>query len=275
MDRLASCYFCGDAVDAQLEEYSLVTSGRVETGRDVVLCPSCRQKLTAVIEEILDAATGGESIGSPAEVDLDDDPLETLEGPDEDATTTNEVEQAWNGHGESPATADTSGDTGDASGGTDDTSASDDTEDTSASDGADDTSKATDDMFRDTDDTSASGDERNDSTESKGAIGTSGDASGGPERDEGQAASDNGESAVKATESGDRADTVRDDDFKRAEYNKVVRLLQNREFPVEIEEITVVARGAYGIDRDTTHTILEALIDRGILEDRGDELVRA
>lgn len=243
MDRLASCYFCGDAVDAQLEEYSLVASDRVETDRDVVLCPSCRRKLTTVIEEVLDAAAGGESIDPPAEVDLDDDPLATLEGPDEDETTTGEVERVWSGHDE-PATADTSGSTDDAFDGTDETSVSDNTDD---------------------------------STESEGAVEASDDASGGPEHDEGQAASDDGESAVKTTDSDGRADAAgrESDDFERAEYNKVVRLLQNREFPVEIEEITVVARSAYRIDRDTTHTILEALIDRGILEDRGDELVRA
>ncbi|MCU4717241.1 hypothetical protein [Halapricum hydrolyticum] len=254
MDRLASCYFCGDAVDAQLDEYSLVTSDRVETGRDIVLCPSCRQKLTTVIEEVLDAAIGGESIGSPAEVDLDDDPLETLEDPDEDVTTTSEGEQARSGHDESPSAEDTS------------------TDETSASTGTDDASGDTGDMFGDADETSASDEGRGNSIES------SGDARNGSERDEeGQATSDDGESAVTTADSDGRADAAgrESDDFERAEYNKVVRLLQNREFPVEIEEITVVARSAYGIDRDTTHTILEALIDRGILEDRGDELVRA
>lgn len=185
MDRLASCYFCGDAVDAQLQEYPLVTSDRIETGRTVVLCPSCRQKLTTVVEDVLDAAIDSGSTTDGPSVDLGDDPLETLEQPtDESHMTTTAVEP--------------------------------------------------------TDDVTETGD---------AATSDSADEQAGNSR----------ESA----------------DFERGEYNKVVKLLQNREFPVEIEEITVVARSAYEIDRNTTHTILDVLIDRGVLEDRGDELVRA
>jgi|GEM_PF-1404462 len=209
MDRLASCYFCGDAVDAQLQEYSLVTSDRIETGRTVVLCPSCRQKLTTVVEDVLAAAIDGGSATDGPSVDLDDDPLETLEQPtDEDHMTATDVEPI-NGDGDTP---------------------SDDRAAEAAAMGDRET----------TDGATVTGDE---------ATSDSTDEQAGNSQD--------------------------DASFERAEYNKVVKLLQNREFPVEIEEITVVARSAYGIDRNTTHAILDALIDRGVLEDRGDELVRA
>ncbi|MUV89933.1 hypothetical protein GJ629_08530 [Halapricum sp. CBA1109] len=51
-------------------------------------------------------------------------------------------------------------------------------------------------------------------------------------------------------------------------------MLQNREFPVEIDELVVVASSAYGIDEPTCHAVIRALVDRGVVEDRGDELVR-
>ncbi|QSG11896.1 HNH/McrA nuclease domain containing protein [Halapricum desulfuricans] len=231
MDNLVSCYFCGDAVDAQLEAYPLVTSDSVETGTSVVLCPSCRRKLTAVVEEVLDAAT--ESPDSQS-VDLDGDPLETLEASAPDAMAAADS-----------ASVDSLGDeSSDGSG--------------DPADGHD-----ADDVQADENDVQI---DENDDNETRIAGGSESET----------AVLDDGET----TDSGDSEGTVgqtgtADDDFRRSEYNKVVRLLQNREFPVEIEEITVVARSAYGIDRDTTHAILSALIENEILEDRGDELVRA
>ena len=225
MDRLASCYFCGDAVDAQLQEYSLVTSDRIETGRTVVLCPSCRQKLTTVVEDVLDAAIGGGSTTDGPSVDLDDDPLETLEQPTEGSMTATDVESI-----------DGDGDTS-----SDDRSA----------------------------DAAGTGDRE--TTDDGAVAGNEVTSDDGPT---GQPTAD--DTALRSDSADEQAGTSQDDaNFERGEYNKVVKLLQNREFPVEIEEITVVARSAYAIDRHTTHAILDALIERGVLEDRGDELVRA
>ncbi len=271
MDRLASCYFCGDAVDAQLQEYSLVTSDRLETGRTVVLCPSCRQKLTTVVEDVLDAAIDGGSTTDGPSVDLDDDPLETLEQPtDEGHMTATDVEPI-DGDGDTPS-------------------------DDRAADAAAMGDRET------TDDATVAGDEAtsdNDETAGDEPVLDGDSAENGPTSDEGSAerestsgesssergsTSDDGstgqstaadDAAVRSDSTDEQAGNSQDGaDFERAEYNKVVKLLQNREFPVEIEEITVVARSAYGIDRNTTHAILDALIDRGVLEDRGDELVR-
>ncbi|MFW6018191.1 MAG: hypothetical protein ACOCPX_05165, partial [Halapricum sp.] len=111
-----------------------------------------------------------------------------------------------------------------------------------------------------------------DDTETKRAETDSEDASETPARTDRETA-DSSDLGETGDDTGGQTEAA-EDPFQRGEYNKVVRLLQNREFPVEIEEITVVARSAYGIDRDTTHAILNALIESDILEDRGDELVR-
>ncbi|MFB6087398.1 MAG: hypothetical protein ABEJ85_02660, partial [Haloarculaceae archaeon] len=66
MDRLSSCYFCGDALDAALDEYPVVPpmldpdDGSQQT---IVLCSDCRRKLEAVLESVVDA------VDEPAEPD--------------------------------------------------------------------------------------------------------------------------------------------------------------------------------------------------------------
>ncbi|WP_229115540.1 hypothetical protein [Halapricum desulfuricans] len=243
MDHLVSCYFCGDAVDAQLEEYPLAASGRVETGTSVVLCPSCRRKLTTVVEEVLDAAI--ESADSQP-VELDGDPLETLEEPTTGGMAVTDVESVDPRDDES---SDVTGDQADEDDGEGDVEVSenDDDDDVRVDESADSGTRIDENDSDDAGETTA------------------------PEERETADSEDVGETPADTTSQTATAD----DDFRRSEYNKVVRLLQNREFPVEIEEITVVARSAYGIDRDTTHAILNALIENEILEDRGDELVRA
>ncbi|MFB6188723.1 MAG: hypothetical protein ABEI57_02465 [Halapricum sp.] len=242
MDRFSSCYFCGDAVDAALEEYPIVPSEQypsVETDRQIVLCPSCRRKLTTVIEHVLEAALSGEEASVEDSIaSLDEEtPLTDVSNGDDETTadetmTATSVEPIGNG-ADRPETAEPQ---------TDDDGAEDsdrDTETEAAKSG-----RATEDgtaAKRDTNGETA--DTESESTDRPAGKSSGPDAPGGA--------------------------------YERSEYNRVVRLLQNRDFPVEIEEITVVAQSAYDIDRDTTHEILEALIDRGVVEDRGDRLVRS
>jgi len=253
MDRLASCYFCGDAVDAQLQEYSLVSSDRLDTGRTIVLCPSCRQKLDTVVADVLDVATDDGSTIGDRSIEFDDDPLETLSQSTDESQPTGTDAEPTNGDG-TPSSDDHVADAT--------TTANRDTVDDATIDGDEDSSNNADTVG---DGTTLDG-------ESAKSDPTS---NGGP--DEREPPSDDGQSGETGDTAGRPAstDTQAAADFERAEYNKVVKLLQNREFPVGVEEITVVARSAYEIDRQTTHAILDALIDRGVLEDRGDELVRA
>ena len=58
------------------------------------------------------------------------------------------------------------------------------------------------------------------------------------------------------------------------EYNKVMRLLQNREFPVDREEIVTVAANAYQLSEADCLAVIDLAIDRGLLAEDGDVLVR-
>ncbi|MUV89934.1 hypothetical protein GJ629_08535 [Halapricum sp. CBA1109] len=83
MERLSSCYFCGDAVDASVAEYSLVESERydIDTDHRIVLCPTCRRKLTDVIERVVSAV-----------FDDDRDPEAVAAGPEDDPMTATDVQ---------------------------------------------------------------------------------------------------------------------------------------------------------------------------------------
>lgn len=63
MDRLSSCYFCGTAVDAPLEDYPVVPGAvSTEEGGDglvVTLCPTCRRKLATIVERVVAAEGKG------------------------------------------------------------------------------------------------------------------------------------------------------------------------------------------------------------------------
>jgi hypothetical protein len=65
-----------------------------------------------------------------------------------------------------------------------------------------------------------------------------------------------------------------DQEISALEYNKVMRLLQNREFPVDREEIVTVAANAYQVARADCDRVIEAAIDRGILEEADGQLVK-
>jgi len=265
MERLSSCYFCGDAVDAPLESYPLVPDEHhpdVDTGREVVLCPTCRRKLTTVLEHVLAAVLGRADEAVPDDstdilhdVDVGDpmipDGVERIEGdrsgagnggpndgpdrydlvdsPGEDDDPWVTAGEAGSGTNEDPA-AETTG-----------TDAADET-DGDATDGAE-----------------------------AGRVGPGGDDPDDADRDAGteKTEASGGEGADAAGGSDDGPGQ-----YSRSEYNRIVRLLQNRDFPVEIEEIAVVARNAYGIDEATCHAVLKALVERGVVADQGETLVK-
>lgn len=58
-----------------------------------------------------------------------------------------------------------------------------------------------------------------------------------------------------------------------ATYNKVVRLLQNREFPIERGEIEDVAVGAYDVGTEECRAVVDAAIERGLVAQEGSQLV--
>jgi hypothetical protein len=55
-------------------------------------------------------------------------------------------------------------------------------------------------------------------------------------------------------------------------YYKVLRLLQNREFPMERTDLTALVTGAYDVSEPQCERILAAAIDRGVLIEDGSTL---
>jgi hypothetical protein len=55
-------------------------------------------------------------------------------------------------------------------------------------------------------------------------------------------------------------------------YHKVLRLLQNREFPMERADLTALVTGAYDVSEPQCERILETAIERGVLIEDGSTL---
>ena len=59
-----------------------------------------------------------------------------------------------------------------------------------------------------------------------------------------------------------------------AEFRTVMRLLGNREFPVERDAVVDLAASAYDLDEDHVHRIIDHAVDRGVIVDDGGTLRR-
>ncbi|MFC7072025.1 hypothetical protein ACFQJ7_03940 [Halovenus rubra] len=58
------------------------------------------------------------------------------------------------------------------------------------------------------------------------------------------------------------------------EYNRVMRMLQNREFPVNREEIIVVAANAYDLAESECAEVIDLAVDKDLLDERNGKLYR-
>lgn len=215
MDQLTSCYFCGAALDAPLEEYPVVPKSLhpdPDDQRTVVLCRGCREKLATVVETVVSAA----------EADAAADPApSTTGGSPTDHERPGEVDSSA-ASGLSDATADPRA-AGPPSG-------------------------------------SAGGEETATADEDAGpsAVEADADADGSPDETdrEAGAGSDDDGPALSALE-----------------YNKVMRLLQNREFPVDRDEIRTVAVNAYDIDAAEFDAVIDAAVARGLIAEEDGRFV--
>jgi len=70
----------------------------------------------------------------------------------------------------------------------------------------------------------------------------------------------------------ERADATDDGDDLPDDYYKVLRLLQNREFPMERADLTALVTGAYDVSDAECERILETAIERGVLVEDGATL---
>lgn len=278
METLSSCYFCGGAVDAAVEEYPLVRSdvvSDVDTGQRIDLCPSCRRKLTSVIEQVLEAAFDG---SEPAVDALDAEHLQDIDADEElsatsvdtlaedtDAATdaTDTTAEEWGIDPESPE-AETEGE-----------SVETETEDEPGTAGLTPPRTESGGQASETVDRSDGGTEE-DTPESADSREDATPESADAREDATPGSTGEAVSETPTTASSESAsDGAENHQYSKSEFNKIVRLLQNREFPVDIDELVVVSRSAYGIDEGTCHAVINALIERGVIADQGEELVRA
>ncbi|MFT4889196.1 MAG: hypothetical protein ACI9YT_000105 [Halobacteriales archaeon] len=288
MADFSSCYFCGAALDAPLEEYPVVPAElhpSPERQGTVVLCPTCREKLDAILEEViaavevdssldgrrptdstLQAATKGATSGVEAEPEVADDAEpgapedpEPDAGDDAGSGTTPDAEA-----GEEAATGDASDD---------ETGSEPSTPTTTAASESDSDSIFDDGSSAETDESDPYGpvfedDEKGaPSTDSVGEDAT--DEGGDEEVDDRDRSTDDRQTS---TASADRtAGSTAMPDART--YNRVVRLLQNREFPVERDEIETVATNAYELSHEEFDAVIRVAIDRGVLEEADGQLV--
>lgn len=253
MDQLSSCYFCGGALDVSLSEYPIIPKSldpEAEKQGTVVLCSTCREKLATIVEPAVEAAkadaretaeTAGDAGTSepPGLLDESETPTTDEQTSEEPVTTDSVVEPADDGSllGDDSASAAEQEQSAQSPETADATAESDSTNAAAADTTDRQTAKPT--------------------GSSDSAAGTeSGDTERGSDSDDNDG-SDDGPSLTKL------------------EYNKVMRLLQNREMPVDRAEIREVAVNAYDIDGEQFDAIIDAAVDRDLIGQANDQLVES
>ncbi len=241
MPSLASCYFCGAAVDARVREYRpSPPSGGSTT---VSLCSGCRRKAETLLDGIVD------------------DPIEFVRADHDGASERTQREDEGPDDRLDPHRAET-----------DRPSESDLPRDGGSSD---DPSVAVDDG-RNRASTSddgitigeGSGDAVTDSALSSGRTEIDDSADEGAEIDD---------SADEAGDPPHKPEDVPDHGIDRPPaktYNQVVRLLQNREFPVDRSEFEQLAVAAYELGREEVEHVLDYAVASGALDEGEGELRR-
>jgi len=268
MADLESCYFCGEGPNEALDSYGVVPATfdpSPSTQRSVVLCPSCRDKLTAVMKSAVQASeagsparetSGGHTAGEPSAGDAGGAGSGGARGGDAGDADTDE-EGAGDQGGlsiEQPGADETAG--GNAGAAATGGSTSDD----AGSDLAD----ATADRGR----------------EESSAGGSTGPDDGAPTMNRSGSpseASDDGEAMGPSATGGEEPSPPSTGEelmgSNSEAYRQVIRLLQNREFPVDRAEIEDVAASAYQISPETCHRVIDEAIERDLLAERDGDIV--
>ena len=248
MDQLSSCYFCGGALDASLSEYPIIPKSlgpEAEKQGTVVLCSTCREKLANIVEPAVKAAKADARDTAERAVDTG-----TTEPPSllDDSETPADGAQATTDSVVEPA--DDGSLLGDDGGSTDGQPKPERSAATAESD-----APATPEAETATDPL----DER----AAEPTEGSDTGAAGAETRDDDSEQSD------------DSDDSADGPSLTKLEYNKVMRLLQNREMPVDRAEIREVAVNAYDIDGEQFDAIIDAAADRDLIGQESGQLVES
>jgi hypothetical protein len=338
MEQLSSCYFCGEALDASLDEYPLVPDSLAPAGGDrqtIVLCPTCKRKLDPVVEVVANAVVNADVSPDPSAADDDVVVADSDEG-GVDAMDGSEPGGADAMDGSEFGGADTSTDVADDSDGTDVGSSSiidatpseeDDSFDGDPVDNAADSRSSSqsdigstlgddEDVLRpvggdstgtdgratggdradaavgssDSADSDAptTGDDRVRSDEESSAESstarteprertyTSGQRAGGrptdQDRNGNDGSGDDGDDGDDGSDGSDGSQSDRDITLSRLENTNVMRLLQNREFPVERDDFVVVASSAYEVPPRHCEKVIDLAVKHDLLREDDGEL---
>jgi hypothetical protein len=240
MPELRSCYFCGDPGES-LGTYAVIPprlNPTEEEQRTVVLCSTCQKKLVRVMEPLVDRVTASPA-SSGREPESGAEPAAGGSPPASTEAAT--ADESTDQPGIQASDRSVTFPSGDADGSDGDADAVEPAAgpDTSGADVGSDGAAASTPATANTDD-------------------------GAAERE--TAAADQGTETVDLEEK--RGGELPD------EYRTVMRLVENREFPMARADLETVVTSAYGIDDDQCRRILDAAIERGVLVEDGAELDR-
>jgi hypothetical protein len=250
MDRLSSCYFCGTALDEPIQDYPLVAGESGEHGAVVTLCPGCHHKLETVLDVVVGEETDAPALEETDRAALEGESPAALTEPEE-GSAVDPIALGDGQHGESdPERGET--ERSDAA-----------TEESEPAAGTDDV--GTIDVTGESDDGGA--------TDGQGSA--DGDApTAGASNEPGGDRTEHGEDGAESQSGGTSPDREVTADVTALEYNKVIRLLQNREFPVERAEIETVASSAYELSEADCAAVIDLAVDRGLVAERDGRLVK-
>ncbi|WP_136716082.1 hypothetical protein [Halorientalis salina] len=270
MSTLSSCYFCGIALDAPVEAHPIVPEGiPSDDDRTVSLCPTCRRKYHGLLDVAFDAVDGIDSIETTLDESVDlaegaadvDDGSTTVSPDSTDPTTDEPSGPSGKEDAADDDTADQDSD-GERGSAPEDGSAATAPDDEGAEVDARDESSAESDTDGESEDGTANADDDTREADSEQAVDS--------ERPEPAAASGAGDEGDDASDGAGDTPSI----LSTPVAKKVVRLLQNREFPVEREEFAVVAANAYDIPEDDCADVIDTLVSEGYVGEQGGQLVR-
>lgn len=245
---LRSCYFCGTVGDA-LDTYALPRDDDTDPVR-VTLCTDCHAKL----DRVLDAVAGG-PVGR---ADGETDPAGTAED-----SPSNAADATFRGTGEvtfgDPAAAAETGGDDEADGGTERADAAGSEGESAEAAGSEGSSTETIEREEASTEATAKGSGSTEATESGPA---SEDVPDGETPDDGSDAT----GGLRGLDPDDRGQV--------ATYRKALRLLQNREFPMERAAVVDLLGSAYDLDRSECNRLLDFAVEKELLVEEGDELRR-
>ncbi len=278
--RELDCDFCGSPAAGAYEVGPKPPDRSPTDRRRLVLCTDCRETLAVAIQPLLDRVAAAESDASPGDGGVVNTPS-TDDSSSANTPSTDDGEETHSDErivsNEEPNTERLTGDddTTDASGGETSTVESGTTETESETGEA---GSETAETESETPETTSETPETTSETTQAGHTATDPRRNGTADRP--TTDSDDDESASEEqTDRGDSPASSRSSESSRTggeppEFRRVMRLLNNRTFPVDRAEFTDLATGAYGLAESEVDRIVEYAVQRGVLAVEDGELRR-